>query len=357
LKRIVAFVFGFLFIFTGLTFSGCGELNDNDNYNTGEQLTEYFDTSLPNGEISFDNFVMRLTDFDRIIPLGQIHPPEHSFPTDHIYFVYNGINKPVYAPTSGKILYIGATNTYGDRAIRIGVTNTMAYYLDHIYITDGLKVGDTIQSGVQIGTSGNTPCVDFGVINKNVNNAFINQKYPVSTLYGDKPLYYYVEPLRAQLYAEVTPPQPIDEPEYVYDEPVTDGKFVYDEAGTLLGNWILEESLNENDRYEWADTLSFCYDCYYPTQIRIGSGQYGNAFAVSNDDNPTKPENVSISSGAVAYYLFNGNNTNKGIPPTGTRTGLMMVQMLSDTRIQVEIFNDTTSIRKDFTSASLYYVR
>ena len=356
LKKILAFVLGFLFIFTGLALSGCGEINDNDNNETGDLMTTYFDTTLPDGVISFDNFIMNLIDFDRIIPLGQINPPGHTFPTDHIYFVLNGSVKPVYAPTGGKILNIGEPNSYGDCGIRIGVTSTMSYYLDHIFVDDSLKVGDTVVSGVQLGTSGNTPSIDFGVINKDINNGFLSQKYPVVTLYGDKPISYYIEPLRAQLYAEVVPPQPVGEPDYVYDEPVTDGKFVFDEAGTLLGNWFLEGCFNSNGWYEWTDTFAFGYDCYYPEQIRIGSGQYSNPFAIKNDDLPTKPENVSTNSGAVAYYLYNANNTNKGIP-TGTRTGLMMVQMLTDTRIQVEIFDDTTSTSREFTSSSLYYVR
>jgi len=34
-----------------------------------------------------------------------------------------------------------------------------------------------------------------------------------------------------------------------------------------------------------------------------------------------------------------------------------MVQMLSDTRIRVEIFDDTISENRDFTDASWYYQR
>lgn len=43
--------------------------------------------------------------------------------------------------------------------------------------------------------------------------------------------------------------------------------------------------------------------------------------------------------------------------PSGERSALMMVQMLSDTRIQLEIFEDTTSESRNFTSASSFYVR
>ncbi|MDD4816177.1 MAG: hypothetical protein PHQ62_03475 [Clostridia bacterium] len=102
--------------------------------------------------------------------------------------------------------------------------------------------------------------------------------------------------------------------------------------------------------------MSFSYDIFYTDQIRIGVGFFDNAFAIDNEDNPTNPENVSTASGAVAYHLFNANNANKGLP-TGERTGLMMVQMLTDTRIKLEIFEDITSQNREFTSNAIYYVR
>ncbi|MGD9901223.1 MAG: M23 family metallopeptidase [Spirochaetales bacterium] len=360
MKKVLVYTFSILFMISSIFFnlSGCqnnSEINDDDT-NTDDILSTYFDLTLQDGTLEFTSSIMDSEDFSRIIPLGQINPPGHTFPTDHIYFVLNGLSKPVYAPTAGKVLYIDEPGMYGDRAIRIGVTSTMSYYLGHIFIEDGLEVGDTVLTGEQIGTSGNTSCVDFGVLNKDIENNFISDKYPVTTIYGDKPLYYYNEPLRTELYALVKPPQPYDEPEYVYDGGVTDGEFVLDELGTLSGNWFKENCLNSDGWYEWEDTLAFGYDNFYTDQIRIAIGTYSNAFALNNEDDPMTPISVTTTSGAVAYYLYNANNTSKGLP-TSERTGLMMVEMLSDTRIKLEIFEDTTSLTREFTSSALYYVR
>jgi len=270
--------------------------------------------------------------------------------------VLNGSEKPICAPTSGKILYIDEPSAYGDRAIRIGVTNTMAYYLGHIFISEGLQVGDLVVAGAQIGISGNTSCVDFGVINKNINNGFLSQKHPATTIYGDKPLSYYSEPFRTQLYELVKPPKISEDPDYVYDGEVTDGEFALDQIGSLCGNWFKEGCFRLDGWYEWEDTLAFGNDVYYPNQIRIGIGTHSNAFAINNEDNPIKPENISVSSGAVAYYLYNANNTSKGVP-TASRIGLMMVQMLNDTRVKLEIFDDITSDSREFTTDASYYVR
>ena len=83
--------------------------------------------------------------------MGQINPRGHTFPTLHIYFVQNGIRHPVYAPTGGKILHIDEPSAWKDRGIRVGVTNTMAYYLGHIIINEALQVGDMIADGDVIG--------------------------------------------------------------------------------------------------------------------------------------------------------------------------------------------------------------
>lgn len=196
MKKIFGFVFCFLLIISNcFLIVGCG-CNDGGHFSETEDiLLEYFDETLPSGIIEFTYSILNFTDFDRITPLGQVNPRGHTFPTDHIYFVTNGLEKPVFAPSGGKILHIEEPGDYGDRAIRIAVTSTMTYYLGHIFVDETLKQGDTIVAGTQIGTIGNTSCVDFGVLNKNINNGFLSEKLPPTTTYGDKPLSYYAEPL------------------------------------------------------------------------------------------------------------------------------------------------------------------
>lgn len=361
IKKISAFVIAILII-TNVLLSGCGKRKKNNNdfvENTNENiLSEYFDSTMPDGTIQFTHLILEATDFERIIPLGNINPPGHTFPTDHIYFVLSGIEKIVYAPAGGKVLFIEDSNMYNDKAIRIAVSNTMTYYLGHIFVNEEIQEGDIIEAGTPVGISGNTSCVDFGLLNKNIDNGFLSKNMPVTTKYGDKPLSYYCEPLRTQLYelVQAPNPNPADYPDFVYDGEVTDGEFAIDKLGTLSGNWLLENGVRADGWYDWEATLSFGYDVYYPDQIRIGSGKYYHVFAIKNDDNPIRPEEVSTSSGPVAYYIYNGSNTLFGAP-TGNREGLMMVQMLSDTRIKLEIFDDIISGSRAFTNSALYYVR
>lgn len=359
LKKILALIFGALLIPSILTLSGCG-CNDNNyddttNYVAMDPLTNYFDPTLAAGTIEFTHLFLDSTSFNRIIPLGQIYPRGHTFPTDHIYFVLAGTDHPVYAPASGKVLYIDEPSTYGDRAIRIGVTSTMAYYLGHIHISDGIEVGDTVVAGEQIGISGDTQCVDFGVVNQNIGNQFLNTNYPKTTLYGDKPLQYYLEPLKTQLYSLIFPPELINDKES-YDGGTTDGGFAYDVLGTLSGNWLREGCFDDQGWYEWEDELSFGYDTYYSNQIRIGLGTYDNAFALDNTENPINPVDVTTATGIVTYNLYNANNTFYGLPTDETPMAIMLVQMISDTRIKLEIFQ-ANSASDTFTSAATYYVR
>ena len=355
MKKIFIMIFAILLI---ASCAGCRGRGGDDYIDTSinyMDLALYFDSSLESGTVEFTYPILNANDFNRIIPLGQINPPSHTFPTDHIYFVLTGLDKPVYAPTDSKIMFIEEPGEYGDRAIRIGVTDTLTYYLGHIFVDENLKVGDTIEAGTQIGISGNTACVDFGVMNKNSDNGFLNTRYPITTLYGDKPLSYYSESLKSEFYAKVKPPESSDH-EYVYDGDVTDGEFAFDKLGSLSGNWFEEGCYREDGWYEWENSLAFLYDAYFPDQIRIGIGKVSNAFALKNEDNPIDPKDVSVSTGVVTYYLYNANNTVNGLP-SDLRMGIMLVQMLSDTRIRLEIFLDTLDTNQVFTSASWFYVR
>lgn len=208
MKKIFAFIIG-IFLFSGsFMLNGCGcSYNGGDEGYTDNILLQYFDETMPVGSVEFTESILNEENLERITPLGQINPPGHTFPTDHIYFLTIGLYPPVYAPSDGKILFIEEAGMYGDGAIRIAVSSTMTYYLGHIFVDEDLQVGDTIEAGEQVGISGNTSCVDFGLLNKDIDNGFLNQKMPLTTLYGDKPLLYYCEPLRTELYSMVKPPQ------------------------------------------------------------------------------------------------------------------------------------------------------
>lgn len=322
----------------------------------GDEAPPNFDETLPAGSLAFTHSIMALADINNIIPLGNLNPPGHTLPTDHIYFVTKGIRKEVLAPASGRILEITKGSANNDDAVKIAVTKTMTYYLGHIYLDATLAEGDEVAGGQELGLSGGAAAVDLGVMNKDISNPLLNQHHPANTQYGDAPLKYYVDTaLRDSLYALV---RPVDDSEYVApSQAAKDGVFVFDQPGRLIGDWFRDGTL----AYEWEEQLSFSYACFYPDQLRIAIGRENATqcmlFAIKSDDPaPAKPEDVTVASGAVAYQLYNGNVVSKG-EPTGARVGLMMVQMLTDDTLKIEIFNDATSPTKAFTDAAWYYER
>src|SRR5947207_4792604 len=104
---------------------------------------------------------------DFILPLGNLNPPSHTFPTDHIYF-YVGFLRPeargvpVFAPGDGNVTAIISHSN--DPKVMVRVTNTMSYYLDHVVLDSAIAQGARITSGQKLGTSGTGGFgIDLGV--------------------------------------------------------------------------------------------------------------------------------------------------------------------------------------------------
>lgn len=324
----------------------------------------YFDETMPDGELVFTKAVMDPENIHFIIPLGNLNPPGHTLPTDHIYFNPKGvIVGDVYAPANGKIIEIQYDPVRKDNAVNIAATKTITYYFGHIVLDEHYSEGDFVAAGDRLGVVTGASALDLGVMNKNISNAFINPNYPYMSKYGDAPLKYYEnETLRDQLYSLVKSPDNL-EGYALYPLKTTDGKFVFDKAGTLLGNWFRDGT----KAYLWEEQLSFSYDCFYPDKLRIAIGRENATkcmlFAVKSDSPvPLKPEGVTKDSGPVAYQIYNGYNTQYGEPvstsgPEPIRIGLIMVQMLSDTKLKIEIFTDKTSESLPFTGNAWFYTR
>jgi hypothetical protein len=324
-----------------------------------------FDQSLPGGTLEFTFLPADLNDFQYITPLGNMNPPGHTAPTDHIYFVHEwrSAGKPVYAPAGGKILWIQPFKWPDgvEHSVDIGVTKTCTYYIAHLVLDENLKVGDYVQAGQRLGViSRYAAALDLGVMNRNILQPFVNPKrYGYTQLYGDSPLKYFVEPYKSQLYAKV-----------LREGEDKDGKFCYDQRGKLIGTWVEENAPPDPFKVpDWGRyQLSFAYDVYRPTLIRISLGD--DFLALPGEplsllpaglyfvqDGAIPPENVTPSSGKVTYYLYGESGGGEFPPVRGERRGLLIVQMLSEDRIKVEAFGDTTSTTREFTSRARIYVR
>lgn len=149
-----------------------------------------------------------LSTIQQIVPLGNLNPPDHTLPTDHIYVnnrAFGGPQpapQPVFAPGDGTVQFILRNGAES----KIGVqTGPFIYYLDHVQLNASIRDGLSLTGGQQIGTTGTSARgIDLGVINNILTLAFANPaRYPAESLHGDAPLKYFGEPLRSQMYAKV----------------------------------------------------------------------------------------------------------------------------------------------------------
>lgn len=298
--------------------------------------------------------VDRITDLE---PLGAMNPVGHTLPTDHVYFYANWCPTctppfqpdpqplPIYAPGSGRITWTLVTEPgKGDTKLMVQMTGDFSYYLDHVILDPGIGVGTQVTAGQRLGQTNGTGgnAMDLGVVYTALTlPGFVNPaRYEGQTLHTDSPFKYFAEPLRSQLYAKVR-----------RNAPDKDGRIDYDVRGRLIGNWFHEsvavpESMGPT---AWPKQLAFCPDSNEPTQMRIS---IGGTVAPPGKWKPAPgdpdPASVSVASGKVTYHL---KYTEFG------DYGLMIVQLLDDTRIRVQVFPGSTAPDAEFTSAALIYTR
>lgn len=277
-----------------------------------------------------------------ITPLGNLNPPGHTVPTDHIYFYHPTPVVPVVAPAGGKVF---EARRGSDDALYVTAANGVFYYLGHLILDASIVNGSVITAGQSLGvTSTLAFALDLGVSNDGVTLFFASPgRYPTQTIHADSPLKYFQEPVKSTLYGLVQ-----------RNGPDKDGKIDFDQTGRLVGNWFLEglpvaDSMNVENG---PKHLAFVRDVKEPSQHRIaigGSLSIPGAFWLA--DGVTDPADVVPATGRIGYVLF----TNPG--RVGSGAGVIIVQMLSGTRIQVETFPPGTPLTTPFSGASLFYVR
>ena len=286
-----------------------------------------------------------------IVPLGNLNPPGHTFPSDHIYF-YNRIPPappdapvPVRAPGDGTVQFVLAMGVESQVGVRTG---SFIYYLDHVVLDPAIKPGVVVTAGQQIGVTGSTAYgIDLGVINEQKTVFFVNPlRYPSTTVHGDAPLPYFEEPLRSRLYARV---------QRIGGD--LDGRFDFDVAGRLVGNWFLEGlAVNESAiASAWSRHLAFVYDNYDPSRVRVAVGgtlPLIGAFAVPAT--APDPRDVSPSTGRIVYRLLGPGGA--GDAP-GSQRGILAVEMIDASTLRVEALRDTTATDLPFSAAARRYVR
>lgn len=286
------------------------------------------DTNLP-----FTASPLALANIEYITPLGNLNPPDHTLPTDHIYFYHHLYpehrNLPqfeVVAPAGGRVTQVRRES---DDVILVQVTSKVSYKLAHILLDAGIAKGQSIQAGQRLGTtSPDAGGIDLHVINDDVTLAFITPaRYQTESLHCDKPLTFFSDELRPQLYARVTG--------VVGDK---DGRIDFDQRGTLAGNWYHETvPVNDSASRTWGPKhLSFAREPTDASKIRISiGGTIAETGVYAIGTNNPDPANVSVQSGVVTFNITGGKS--------GTTSGPMQVEMQSDTKIRIT-FAGTSNI-------------
>jgi hypothetical protein len=122
-------------------------------------------TARPADGVSLTQPPLRLDEFTEIVPLGNLNPPGHTFPSDHVYLYLVAPRKPhaVFAPAAGEVDWIFESGRKDDKVV-IKVTPTCRYYLGHVTLDPAVRPGQRVRAGEQIGTfSGRAFALDLGV--------------------------------------------------------------------------------------------------------------------------------------------------------------------------------------------------
>lgn len=276
-----------------------------------------------------------------ITPLGNLNPPGHTVPTDHIYFYIadpNAGQSPItlrtafFAPGNGTVTFIIGGAGQESKVI-FRQTSTFSYYVDHVILDTAMPLGTTVTAGQRIGVSGEAYAVDLGVINDSLTVPFLApSRYNSESLNADAPLKYFSEPLKSQLYARV---QRLGSQ--------LDGLINYDVAGRLSGNWY--STTNSSLAF------SFVYDTYDPSRVLISStGAPVGVYEIAATD--PLPRDVSVASGKVLYTLARTHGGPN--PPHDSIAVFLLVQLTDDTHMRSEVFSARPS---DFSSAARTWVR
>ena len=279
---------------------------ENSNQQTQQDPDAEIVAMLP--ECSNQQFTVPTVDLDKffeITPIGNLGPPGHTLPTDHMYIhISGGRSTTATAPlkSPGEIYILSITSDADDIAperieyvIHYALCKDVFGYFNHVKgVSDQIKtwlnnvecekftegpqdsctkrIFQKVSAGTVIGEVGHLQGnFDFGAYDYRKQLAFANiSRYgdPASfssslgkprSLYIVCPLDLYEDSVKTQIYQKVAGS----------NDPKC-GKTMYDVKGTLQGNWFYQNS--RSDIGPNSGHLSFVYDNQDPTKAVISIG-------------------------------------------------------------------------------------
>jgi hypothetical protein len=296
---------------------------------------------------------------EMIVPLGNLNPRGgHVFPTDHIYLNYGG--KPgleVSAPGDGTVFAVRAQLHGGDK-IEVRVDENLTYYLAHVRLEGGIRVGTRLKAGQTLGRVAPGSMLDLGSCDERVKVSGLLDpaRYPSPMLHAVPPLALFAEPLKSRLSAKVA-----------REDPDRNGKFDFDQAGKLVGNWFhesLPSSQSAQGRPEtWTRQLAFAYDNRRPGAVRVSIGGTvapPGLYAIQTGG--PDPATVSQATGLVKYELAaigpRGPVSLRETSAPQAPSGVLCVQLAGERKLRAEYFpGKKAGDVLGFTASASVYVR
>jgi hypothetical protein len=351
-RHMVQICFWWIALSMSLGIVACKKDSDNPT-----SPADTFDMGV-SGPGTFTYSPLKISGIRYATPLGNLNPPGHTLPSDHIYFYWVSpdhrtpgdmdVMLAVYAPGAGVVTWVnGPTPPNVDAKVMIKMTNTFQYYLDHVVLDPSTKVGSTIKAGQVLGTSSpQSFAIDLGVINDEVllKGFVVPSRYGYQTIHTDSPYKYFSQPLRDSLYAKVT-----------RTGPDKDGKIDYDLPGRLVGGWFLK-GLPVGDASAtpdaWPKHLAFVYDMNSPGAVRVSIGgilSMRGLYAVFK--NAPDPADISMANGRVGIKLISAFDFPNII------VGILAVQMIAPDTMKVQAFPNVFVDTVQFDSNASIYTR
>ena len=292
-------------------------------------------------------YPLTLSALSAIVPMGDLNPPVHVYPTEHSYLEPTnpvaGANK-LLALASGRVVRLYQPDDRGWTVV-VQVDTSFFYYFGEITPLANITVGSQVQAGQWLGTnSGFASRVAFGVynFNKTPNIGILNTCSARTLKYADSPLKYFEGPTQQALYGKVK----------VTGYATKDGRIGYDESGKLAGNWVLAGGPPVSEPNK---ALAFVYNVrHHALRISLGANiAGGGVFAVQSG--ATDFPLVTQVNGQTNYRLFPTGVADRDEP--GADIGVLAVELISENSIRVEFFRGTLTLSPTFTAGANIFVR
>lgn len=287
--------------------SNSSSFSDSSNGSSSDSSDD--SSSLPSCGSNYSFFTsspVSLSNLDYIVPLGNLNPSGHTFPTDHVYpQIVNSATVPLYSPGNVTITQISAVDNYSssttDYSIYFKPCNEVEVYYLHVktistklsnelvepfgwdstystggttYRNRGKNMSLAISAGEQIGTASS---FDIGTRDTRTTLNFANSERWTSYGYDHTvcPLDYYSSSLKSSLKSLLMgwskTPRTV--------EPIC-GTVEQDIASTAQGAWFVSGTSNS-----WGGEdqhLALVHDNIDPTQAIFSIGTSMSASELSN---------------------------------------------------------------------------